>query len=65
VHETSSVSGQFILPILAARRLSTGRSVQVMTTETTEEEYNRLWATNVVGLFDVTARLTPLITEGA
>ena len=40
-------------------------SLQIATTEVTEQEYNRLWATNVAGLFNLTARLTPLISEGA
>ena len=39
--------------------------MQVSTTEVSEAEFNRLWATNVVGLFDVTAHVTPLINEGA
>ncbi len=35
------------------------------TQEVSEEEYKRLWATNVIGLFSVTKRLAPLINEGA
>ena len=35
------------------------------TQEVSEEEFKRLWATNVVGLFGVTKRLAPLINEGA
>ena len=39
--------------------------MQVNTTEVTEEEFNRLWATNVRGTFDFSKRLAPLINEGA
>ena len=39
--------------------------VQVITTEKSEDEYNRLWATNVKGTFDFSYRLAPLINEGA
>ena len=35
-----------------------------MTTDITEKEYNRLWATNVAGTFNFSKRLTPLINEG-
>ena len=37
---------------------------QVITAEKTEDEYNRLWATNVKGTFDFSKRLAPLINEG-
>ncbi len=33
--------------------------------ELTEGEYNRLWATNVKGTFELSQRLVPLINEGA
>ena len=38
--------------------------MQVITTEATEDEYNRLWATNVAGTFNFTKRVAPLINEG-
>jgi NAD(P)-dependent dehydrogenase (short-subunit alcohol dehydrogenase family) len=38
--------------------------MMVITTEITEEEYNRLWATNVAGTFNFSKRLAPLINEG-
>ena len=36
----------------------------MITTEITEDEYNRLWATNVAGTFNFSKRLAPLINEG-
>ena len=37
---------------------------QVITTEKSEDEFNRLWATNVKGTFGFSKRLAPLINEG-
>ena len=39
-------------------------TLQVITREITEDEYNRLWATNVAGTFNFSKRLAPLINEG-
>ena len=50
---------------LCCSPFSRGQPVQVSTTEITEDEFKRLWATNVVGPFTMSARLTPLINEGA
>ncbi len=36
----------------------------MITTEITEDEYNRLWATNVAGTFNFSKRMAPLINEG-
>ena len=38
--------------------------MQVITTEVTEDEWKRLWATNVAGTFNFSKRLAPLINEG-
>ena len=38
---------------------------QVNSTEITEGEWDRLWATNVKGTFELSQRLAPLINEGA
>ncbi len=37
---------------------------QVNSMELTEGEYERLWATNVKGTFELSRRLVPLINEG-
>ena len=37
---------------------------QVNSMEITEGEYDRLWATNVKGTFELSQRLVPLINEG-
>ncbi len=42
-----------------------GHAAQVSTQDVNEEEFQRLWATNVTGLFSLTKRLAPLINEGA
>ena len=39
--------------------------VQVITGKVTEDEYDRLWATNVKGSFDLSKRLATVINEGA
>ncbi len=38
---------------------------QVITGEVTEDEYNRLWATNMAGSFGLRKRLATVINEGA
>ncbi len=38
---------------------------QVITGELTEEEYNRLWETNMAGSFGLSKRLATVINEGA
>ena len=41
----------------------TGR-LQVSTQEVSEEEFKRVWATNVIGLFNFSRALAPIIAEG-
>ncbi len=38
--------------------------MQVITTDITEDEWRRLWATNVAGTFSFSKRLARLINEG-
>ena len=64
-------------PIIAARTGLCGDALQqghdssmrfcaqVITGEVTEEEYNRLWATNMAGSFGLSKRLATVINEGA